>query len=75
MAQTTTDTAAASTVSCRGCQFIRAAREPEAEFGCFGALLPPLWWEPEDGSEPEPWLTPDQAFERFFFEMDERSRH
>ena len=32
-----------------------------------GALgeLSPTWWEPEDGSEPEPWLTPDEAFERF----------
>lgn len=37
----------------------------EAEFGSLGALSP-TWWEPEDGSEPEPWLTPDQAFERFF---------
>ena len=31
----------------------------EAEFGSLGALSP-TWWEPEDGSEPEPWLTPDQ---------------
>lgn len=32
-----------------------------------GALgkLSPSWWEPEDGSAPEPWLTPDEAFERF----------
>ena len=37
----------------------------EAEFGSLGALSP-TWWEPEDGSEPEPWLTPNQAFERFF---------
>ena len=33
----------------------------EAEFGA----LSPCWWEPEDGSEPEPWLKADQAFERF----------
>ena len=33
--------------------------------GSLGALAP-SWWEPEDGSAPEPWLTPDQAFERFF---------
>ncbi len=37
----------------------------EAEFGSLGALSP-TWWEPEDGTEPEPWLTPDAAFERFF---------
>ena len=36
----------------------------EAEFGSLGALSP-YWWEPEDGSEPEPWLKADQAFERF----------
>ena len=33
--------------------------------GSLGALSP-SWWEPEDGSAPEPWLTPDEAFERFF---------
>ena len=32
--------------------------------GSLGALAP-SWWEPEDGSAPEPWLTPDEAFERF----------
>ena len=37
----------------------------EAEFGSLGKLAP-SWWEPEDGSDPEPWLTPDEAFERFF---------
>ena len=36
----------------------------EAEFGSLGALSP-CWWKPEDGSEPEPWLKADQAFERF----------
>ncbi|MBM6778569.1 DUF3516 domain-containing protein [Collinsella tanakaei] len=34
------------------------------EGGSLGALSP-CWWEPEDGSEPEPWLSPDEAFERF----------
>ena len=34
------------------------------EFGSLGKLSP-AWWEPEDGSEPEPWLAPDAAFERF----------
>ena len=28
--------------------------------------LSPTWWEPEDGSEPEPWLSASAAFERFF---------
>lgn len=32
--------------------------------GSLGALSP-SWWEPGEGEEPEPWLTPDQAFERF----------
>ena len=36
----------------------------EAAFGSLGALSP-CWWEPENGSEPEPWLKADQAFERF----------
>ena len=36
----------------------------EAAVGSLGALSP-CWWEPEDGSEPEPWLKADQAFERF----------
>ena len=34
------------------------------EFGSLGKLSP-TWWEPEDGSEPDPWLAPDAAFERF----------
>ena len=33
-------------------------------FGSLGALSP-TWWEPEDGSEPEPWLSASAAFERF----------
>ncbi len=37
----------------------------ELQTGSLGALVP-CWWEPEDGSTPEPWLSPDQAFERFF---------
>lgn len=32
--------------------------------GSLGALSP-SWFEPDDGSEPEPWLTADEAFERF----------
>ena len=43
----------------------------EAEFGSLGALSP-CWWEPEDGSEPEPWLKADQAFERFLEWTDSR---
>ena len=27
--------------------------------------LAPSWWEPEDGTEPEPWLTTEEAYERF----------
>ncbi len=38
--------------------------ETTGEFGSLGKLSP-TWWEPEDGSEPEPWLAPDTAFERF----------
>ncbi len=38
--------------------------ETTGEFGSLGKLSP-TWWEPEDGSEPEPWLAPDAAFERF----------
>lgn len=32
--------------------------------GSLGTLAP-SWWEPEDGAAPEPWLTPEQAYERF----------
>ena len=39
--------------------------------GSLGRLAP-SWFEPEDGSEPEPWLTPDEAFERFLGWCDER---
>ena len=41
-----------------------AAGTGSIEFGSLGALSP-CWWEPEDGSAPEPWLSPDEAFERF----------
>ena len=34
------------------------------EHGSLGALSP-TWWEPEDGSEPEPWLSAEAAYERF----------
>lgn len=39
--------------------------------GSLGALSP-SWRMPEDGSEPEPWLTPDEAFERFWGWCEER---
>ena len=42
-----------------------AARFDADAFGSLGALSP-TWWEPEDGSEPEPWLSASAAFERFF---------
>lgn len=32
--------------------------------GSLGALAP-AWWEPADGSEPEPWLDAETAYERF----------
>ena len=65
MAQTTTDTAANTVSGAGAASSFSGGTGTEAEFGSLGALSP-TWWEPEDGSEPEPWLTPDQAFERFF---------
>lgn len=65
MAQTTTDTAASTVSGASAASSFSGGTGTEAEFGSLGALSP-TWWEPEDGSEPEPWLTPDQAFERFF---------
>ncbi|WP_273383007.1 DEAD/DEAH box helicase [Enorma phocaeensis] len=41
------------------------------ERGSLGALSP-SWWEPAEGEEPEPWLSPDEAFERFLGWCDER---
>ena len=55
MADTTNTTASASSF---------AGGTGTLESGSLGALSP-YWWEPEDGSEPEPWLSPDEAFERF----------
>ena len=43
--------------------FAAGATAPAAP-GSLGALSP-SWFEPEDGEEPEPWLTADEAFERF----------
>ena len=65
MAQTTTDTSASTVSGAGAASSFSGSTGTEAEFGSLGALSP-TWWEPEDGSEPEPWLTPDQAFERFF---------
>ena len=65
MAQTTTDIAASTVPGAGAASSFSGGTGTEAEFGSLGALSP-TWWEPEDGSEPEPWLTPDQAFERFF---------
>ena len=65
MAQTTTDTSASTVSGAGAASSFSGGTGTEAEFGSLGALSP-TWWEPEDGSEPEPWLTPDQAFERFF---------
>ena len=41
-----------------------ADRLDAGAFGSLGALSP-TWWEPEDGSQPEPWLSASAAFERF----------
>ena len=65
MAQTTTDSSASTVSGTGAASSFSGGTGAEAEFGSLGALSP-TWWEPEDGSEPEPWLTPDQAFERFF---------
>ena len=65
MAQTTTDSSANTVSGAGAASSFSGGTGTEAEFGSLGALSP-TWWEPEDGSEPEPWLTPDQAFERFF---------
>ena len=43
--------------------FAAGATAPAAP-GSLGALSP-SWFEPDDDSEPEPWLTADEAFERF----------
>ncbi len=61
-----TDTAPAA----RASSFAAGSAEP-APPGSLGALAP-SWWEPEDGSAPEPWLTPDEAFERFLGWCEER---
>ncbi len=41
-----------------------AGAEDMGEHGSLGDLSP-TWWVPEDGSEPEPWLDAELAFERF----------
>ena len=59
----TADTVSVSAAPGRASSFAAGGAVP-AEPGSLGALSP-SWWEPEDGSEPEPWLTADEAFERF----------
>ena len=48
-----------------------AGTDGTGALGSLGALAP-SWFLPEDGSEPEPWLTADEAFERFLTWCDER---
>ena len=48
-----------------------AAGGTSSAAGSLGALAP-SWYEPEDGAEPEPWLSSDEAFERFLGWCDER---
>ena len=48
-----------------GGQTTEGGRSPDAfSHGSLGALSP-SWWIPDDGSEPEPWLTTEEAYERF----------
>ena len=48
-----------------GGQTTEGGRAPDAfSHGSLGALSP-SWWIPDDGSEPEPWLTTEEAYERF----------
>ncbi|MDY4042165.1 MAG: DUF3516 domain-containing protein [Collinsella sp.] len=39
--------------------------------GSLGALSP-SWWEEDDGTEPEPWLTTEEAYERFLAWVEAR---
>lgn len=61
--ETTRQTADAGAAPASASSFA-AGTGSTGEHGSLGALSP-SWWEPEEGEEPEPWLTPDQAFERF----------
>ncbi len=47
-----------------------AGGDDVAPAGSLGALSPSWWLDDEE--EPEPWLTPDEAFERFLTWCDER---
>ena len=52
-----------------------AGTDGTGALGSLGALAP-SWFLPEDGSEPEPWLTADEAFERFLLDAGRLSnRH
>ena len=48
-----------------------AGTDGVGEAGSLGALSP-SWFLPEDGSEPEAWLTADEAFERFLTWCEDR---
>ena len=52
-----------------------AARDESVESEAFahGSLgrLAPTWWEPEEG-DPEPWLTADEARDRFLCWVEAR---
>ena len=68
--ETTRQTADAGAAPASASSFA-AGTGSTGEHGSLGALSP-SWWEPEEGEEPEPWLTPDQAFERFLAWCEER---
>ena len=55
--------AAAATARQQASSFSAGATDP-LEHGSLGELSP-SWRMPEDGSEPEPWLSADEAYERF----------
>lgn len=69
----TADTANASAAPTAGssASSFAAGTGSTGEHGSLGALSP-SWWEPEEGEEPEPWCTADEAFERFLGWCDER---
>ena len=52
-------------VDCSAEETTESPEEGAFSHGSLGRLAPP-WWEPEEGEpEPEPWLTPDEALDRF----------
>lgn len=63
--------AAGASTSTSSASSFAAGTGSTGEHGSLGALSP-SWWEPAEGEEPEPWLTPDEAFERFLSWCEDR---